>query len=63
MAVPKFKTSKANTHARRSQWKASAPKLTTCPKCKSEKLAHRACTVCGTYKGRVYDKAKLSVEI
>lgn len=27
MAVPKRKSSRANTHARRSQWKASAPTL------------------------------------
>jgi large subunit ribosomal protein L32 len=27
MAVPKRKMSRANTHARRSQWKAQAPKL------------------------------------
>ncbi|WP_271403986.1 50S ribosomal protein L32 [Kocuria palustris] len=27
MAVPKRKLSRANTHARRSQWKAKAPKL------------------------------------
>lgn len=27
MAVPKRKTSRANTHARRSQWKADVPTL------------------------------------
>ncbi|HEX6367045.1 MAG TPA: 50S ribosomal protein L32, partial [Agromyces sp.] len=27
MAVPKRKKSRANTHARRSQWKAEAPTL------------------------------------
>ena len=27
MAVPKRKLSRANTHARRSQWKAQAPNL------------------------------------
>lgn len=27
MAVPKRKTSRANTHARRSQWKAEVPTL------------------------------------
>ncbi len=27
MAVPKRRQSRANTHARRSQWKASAPTL------------------------------------
>jgi large subunit ribosomal protein L32 len=27
MAVPKRKQSRSNTHARRSQWKAEAPKL------------------------------------
>ena len=31
MAVPKRRMSRANTHARRSQWKASVPQLMACP--------------------------------
>ncbi|WJY67620.1 50S ribosomal protein L32 [Corynebacterium auris] len=29
MATPKFRKSRANTHARRSQWKANNPELQT----------------------------------
>lgn len=54
MAVPKRRMSRANTHARRSQWKASAPTLITCPNraCGQQTLPHIACPSCGTYKGR-----------
>ena len=54
MAVPKRKTSKARRDKRRSSvWKLDAPALTKCPNCGEYKLAHRACTSCGSYKGRV----------
>lgn len=52
MAVPKRKMSRSNTRARRSQWKAQAPKLTECDNCREPKLAHTACPSCGTYNGR-----------
>lgn len=53
MAVPKRKTSKARRDKRRSTvWKLNAPALVTCPNCGEYKLAHRACTACGMYKGR-----------
>ena len=42
----------ANTHSRRSQWKATAPTLVDCPRCRQPKLPHVACTVCGTYNDR-----------
>ncbi|MGA0856566.1 MAG: 50S ribosomal protein L32, partial [Candidatus Nanopelagicales bacterium] len=38
MAVPKRKSSRSNTRARRSQWKASAAHLVTCDRCRSPKL-------------------------
>jgi len=44
--------SRSNTRSRRSQWKATAAPLTTCPQCRSPKLAHAACPTCGTYKRR-----------
>jgi large subunit ribosomal protein L32 len=50
--VPKRKTSRSNTRHRRAQWKASAVATVPCPQCKSAKLPHAACGVCGTYKGR-----------
>lgn len=52
MAVPKRKMSRSNTRSRRSQWKATAPATSTCNRCRSVKLQHTACPVCGTYNDR-----------
>ena len=52
MAVPKRKTSRSNTRSRRAQWKAAAPPLTSCDRCRQPKLAHTACPTCGTYNKR-----------
>ena len=54
MAVPKRRMSRANTHARRSQWKAQAPSLVTCanPACGAKHLPHTACPSCGQYGPR-----------
>jgi large subunit ribosomal protein L32 len=52
MAVPKRKTSRSNTRHRRSQWKATAPALSTCDRCHQPKLQHTACPTCGTYNKR-----------
>ncbi|MEY3407550.1 MAG: ribosomal protein [Actinomycetota bacterium] len=52
MAVPKRKSSRSNTRARRSQWKATAASLVTCDRCRAPKLPHRACGNCGTYAKR-----------
>ena len=60
MAVPKRRVSRANTRARRSQWKASVVALTTCPRCKEPTRPHTACPACGTYKGRAYEQAERS---
>ena len=57
MAVPKRKMSRSNTRARRSQWKATATTLTTCPRCKSATRPHQACPSCGAYNGRQYAEA------
>lgn len=57
MAVPKRKMSRSNTRARRSQWKTTAATLTTCPRCKANKLPHTACPACGAYNGRQYAEA------
>ena len=51
MAVPKRRTSRANTHSRRSQWKASAPTLAKCPR-GHVILPHTACQTCGRYGDR-----------
>ena len=52
MAVPKRKMSRSNTRARRSQWKAAPITPVTCDRCKSQKLPHTACPMCGTYAKR-----------
>jgi len=46
--------SRSNTRSRRSQWKAVAPTLITCPNraCGEKTLPHIVCPSCGTYKGR-----------
>ncbi|MFC0862468.1 50S ribosomal protein L32 [Sphaerimonospora cavernae] len=52
MAVPKRKMSRSNTRHRRSQWKAVAVALVSCPQCRSPRRPHTACETCGTYNRR-----------
>ncbi len=52
MAVPKGKTSKSKKNMRRAHDALSAPGLSLCPQCQEPKLPHRACSNCGTYKGK-----------
>ena len=48
MAVPKRKTGRARTHARRSENdKIASPSRSVCPK-----LPHRVCPNCGFYRDR-----------
>jgi len=51
VAVPKRKMSRANTRARRSQWKATAQTLVACSNkaCGALHLPHVACPECGQY--------------
>jgi large subunit ribosomal protein L32 len=44
--------SRANTRSRRAHWKAAPVVLSTCDRCRSPKLPHTACGVCGTYNKR-----------
>jgi len=61
MGVPKKKTSKSRSRMRRanSYYKMDAVNLSTCNQCGAQKLPHRVCNACGTYKGR---KVVASVE-
>ncbi len=52
MAVPKKKMSRSRTRRRKAAWRVARPHTVPCPQCSSPKLNHRACQVCGTYKGR-----------
>ncbi|MDR2538527.1 MAG: 50S ribosomal protein L32 [Bifidobacteriaceae bacterium] len=61
MPVQKIRSSRARTHARRSQWKTSIPDLVKCPNCQSLRRAHVACPTCGYYNSRTYSKAVRSV--
>ena len=48
MAVPKRKTGRARTHARRSENdKIAAPSRSVCPQCGEVKLPLRVCPNCG----------------
>src|SRR5438132_13757750 len=51
MANPKQKRSKANTRSRRSNWKTTAPAVSTCPQCHQPRRPHYACSNCGYYNG------------
>jgi large subunit ribosomal protein L32 len=52
VAVPKRRMSRSNTRSRRSNWKATASALVSCPQCHELKLPHVACPTCGTYRRR-----------
>lgn len=52
MAVPKQKKSRARVKTRRGTQGIRTKKAEICPKCKSLKLPHTVCKVCGTYNGR-----------
>ncbi|MDR2339874.1 MAG: 50S ribosomal protein L32 [Deltaproteobacteria bacterium] len=52
MAVPKRKTSKMKGRKRRTHYKAQAPTLSICPRCKVHLRPHTACPNCGYYRGR-----------
>lgn len=59
MGVPKKRTSRQKRDQRRAaNSKSEAPNVTSCPKCGSPILSHRACANCGEYKGRAVLKAK-----
>ena len=52
MPLPKRRHSSSRQGKRRGEQKIDIPSISVCPNCKSPKLPHRACTVCGFYKGR-----------
>lgn len=52
MPLPKKRHSKTRGRKRRTHWKTAVSQMNTCPQCKSLKLAHRVCPVCGHYSGR-----------
>ena len=57
MALPKYKTSRANTHSRRANWKTKAVATVTCPNCGAATQPHMACPSCGSFRDRTYRAA------
>jgi large subunit ribosomal protein L32 len=51
MANPKQRFGKSRTRKRRANWKATAPTLVPCPKCKAMLPPHTVCAECGFYDG------------
>lgn len=56
--LPKKKYPKARQRQRRSHIMINLPHLVPCPQCHSLRLPHRACPVCGTYRGRTVLKVE-----
>lgn len=52
MATPKQHDSKSRVGNRRSQKNVKKQNLHVCSSCKAPRLAHRACSNCGFYKGQ-----------
>jgi large subunit ribosomal protein L32 len=52
MSVAKKRISKRRTRARRSHHGLKAQSTATCEKCGTTLRPHRACTECGTYRGK-----------
>jgi large subunit ribosomal protein L32 len=62
MPLPKKRHSKARGRRRRTHWKLASANLIPCPQCKSLKLAHRVCPVCGYYDGKTALEIKAKKE-
>ena len=52
MPNPRRRHSKGRGRRRRTHWKVAVSKLMECPQCKTPKMSHRICGVCGFYNGR-----------
>jgi large subunit ribosomal protein L32 len=52
MAVPKRRTSTRKRDQRRAHDALVGPQSVACPQCGERMQRHRACTHCGTYRGR-----------
>ena len=60
MAEPKKKMSKSRTATRRKQnIKVKLVGVCICKQCKSPKIPHQVCKVCGTYDGRQVKKPSI----
>ncbi|MEK7122645.1 MAG: 50S ribosomal protein L32, partial [Patescibacteria group bacterium] len=56
--LPGKRLSSSSKRRRASHFAMKPAVLVACPQCKKQMSAHRACTFCGTYKGRTVTKVK-----
>jgi large subunit ribosomal protein L32 len=52
MPNPKRRHSRARRDRRRAHDALPVPALSRCPQCQEQKMPHRVCPHCGTYRGR-----------
>lgn len=62
MPLPKQRHSSTRGKKRRTHWKVSASNLAKCPQCKTMKVSHRVCPLCGVYDGRQAIEVKVKAE-
>ena len=58
MSVPARRRSSSRKRLKKPHLGLTRKKLNLCPKCQKPVLAHRACSFCGTYKGKQVLKIK-----
>ena len=59
MPLPKRRHSKTRGRKRRTHWTLAGINLVPCPQCKSPKVLHNVCKVCGHYDGKQVIEIKL----
>ena len=52
MAVPKKNRSKSKSRIKKAAWQLKPLNLRPCPDCGEMSHPHRACIICGYYKGQ-----------
>ncbi len=62
MPLPKRRHSSTRGKKRRTHWKVAGPKLAVCPQCKTPKVLHRICPVCGYYSGKQAVEIKIKAD-
>ncbi|HMN19465.1 MAG TPA: 50S ribosomal protein L32 [Candidatus Moranbacteria bacterium] len=62
MSVPKQRHTKQRRDRKRERFAIEPVKTQTCAKCGSQKMPHRVCANCGTYKGREVVNALKKIE-
>jgi len=62
MSVPKKRRTSSSAGRRRSHHSLKEITLNKCSKCGKQVLPHKACSFCGTYKGRESVKIKVKTK-